>query len=517
MKRLLPFAISLLLSTPAWAGYAPGVVLVKFKAGADHARVHTLGGGVEKRALTVPGWVEASLGPGVSVEDALKRYQADPSVEAVQPDYLYKPVGITPNDPLFSSQYGLTKISAPAAWDLERGTTSKVTVAVLDTGIDPTHPDLAAKIDQTDWAVFCPSAGACPNSTCTPCSSGGPACTTPIADSVGHGTMVAGIIGAVTNNSSGMAGVSWGATLVPVKIFDNNSCADSVSLSAALNYVTNMATTKAATVGKVVVNMSVGETPSPVTAAPSCDSASDVVTVAANDAMSSDLVLVAAAGNIEAPDYYQDVQCPARIPGIVASGATDGSDLVASFSAHGTAMAQHGMTAPGVSILSTQPGGVYGSADGTSFSSPHVAGVAALLRSNQPAAGQAQVVAWLFAGADNIGQDPAYQGKGRLDAFRSMRLANNSLAGFQGESKVIAFPNPFHPSLGTLSISVPPKIAGGQLTVKVFDGAGELVRTLRSPNWDGRNEAGSLVASGVYVLLVETANGKGTGRVAVLK
>src|SRR6185295_10224792 len=149
--------------------------------------------------------------------------------------------------------------------------------------------------------------------------------------------------------------------------------------------------------------------------------------------------------------------------------------------------------------------------------SPHVAGIAALLRAIQPTVSYAELTSWLYAGADDVGLDATRQGHGRANAFRSARLASRgTLADFKGEHKIIAFPNPYRPANGTLAISVPSSIAGSGLSVKVFTQNGELVRTLRSTSWDGKNDSGFAVASGLYLLLVETDKGKGKGRIALL-
>ena len=145
-----------------------GEVLVKLRPGVDRVRLHARAGGIEGDSLLAKGWVRVKLKPGVTVEDALRRYGGDPAVETVQPDFVYRAAGVAPNDPLFASQSGLAKISASAAWDIETGATRKVTVAVLDTGIDRTHPDLVSKLDTTNWRVFCP--GAACLGACTSCS-----------------------------------------------------------------------------------------------------------------------------------------------------------------------------------------------------------------------------------------------------------------------------------------------------------------------------------------------------------
>jgi flagellar hook assembly protein FlgD len=121
-------------------------------------------------------------------------------------------------------------------------------------------------------------------------------------------------------------------------------------------------------------------------------------------------------------------------------------------------------------------------------------------------------------GADSIGAG-ALSGAGRIDAFRSLRLAvNGTLADFSGDQKPIAFPNPFRTSqAGVVSFSIPISQQGANAYIKIYTMAGEYVQTVSGLTWDGRNAAGNLVATGTYIFVVSTANGSARGRVAVIR
>jgi hypothetical protein len=146
--------------------------------------------------------------------------------------------------------------------------------------------------------------------------------------------------------------------------------------------------------------------------------------------------------------------------------------------------------------------------------------------SAKPLLTPAQVKTTLRSSADNIGLGTASQGPlgqstgaGRLNAFLAARLAiRGSLAGTPGEQKIIAFPNPFRVSRDSaVTLVLPESLRGDNATIKIYTLDGQLVRELNSATWNGKNDAGRLVASGTYVFAVATSQGKKTGRVSVIR
>lgn len=532
MERIVP------PSGPRPAGAkAPGAidvvaeqVLVKFTSGtstADKTAALAARGWTVLQELSGIGWTLAGLPSGMSVVDALSIAKTIPAVELVEGNMVYAPIRY-PSDPSALSQYGLSQINAAGAWEYETGSTNLVTVAVIDTGIEGTHPDLQGKIlvaESRSWAA-----------------DGGVPAGTPLVPACSHGTQVAGVAAAMTDNAVGIAGVSWGAKLVSLKVFNDADCASDcasvningcgTSNAAVANALDYARTTlqNGVNTGKVVVNMSLGCTPGAVGCPEACPAS---VRDALNAAVVAGIPVFISAGN-DGGAINNPAACASVIAagaGVVPVGATDEGNNIASFSSRGPALASHGLVAPGKSVLTTTLSGGYATASGTSFSAPHAAGVAALILAARPAFTPAQVQATLRGGSEGIGvaslgpSSLATQpmgntsGAGRLNAFRSMRLAvNGTLAGFDGEETPIAFPNPFKPTeSGAVSFAIPQSLAGSKTKIKIFTVTGELVRELNGLSWDGKNTQGHPVASGTYIFLVSSSAGTGKGRLAVVR
>ena len=248
----------------------------------------------------------------------------------VEPDYPVQAVDTIPNDPSFSSQYGLAAIRAPQGWDLSTGSPA-VTIAILDSGVDLGHLELAGKIVQGYDFV---------NNDNFP------------QDDYGHGTHVAGIAAAWGNNGLGISGVSWGARILPLKVLNSTGGGSFSNVAAALVW--------AADHGAQIVNMSLGGS-----------SYSQIMQDAVTYAAGNGVLMVAASGNAG----MNFVLYPARFSEVMAVGATDVSNQYVSFSNYG---AEIDVAAPGASILSLWPGG-YSTQSGTSMAAPYVSGLAAVL------------------------------------------------------------------------------------------------------------------------------------------
>lgn len=320
------------------------------------------------------------------------------------------------SDPLRPKQWGLDRIQAEAAWPVSTG--AGALVAVVDTGVDLGHPDLAANIH---------SAGADfvePNGTCTGNKRKGRTCVQDHAqDKNGHGTHVAGIIAAVTNNNTGVAGVAPGAKILPVRVLDADGSGTTDQIAAGVRY--------AADQGADVINLSLGVL-SGVDKAAKILGALDVVYESFAYAASKGAVVVAAAGNDSAPFCAE----PSGADGVICVGATDRNDLKAWYSNFDASTLQTYVVAPGgqgsvfcsEAIYSTYLRGAgstcatdgYEAIDGTSMAAPHVAGVAALLAGT--GADRATIMTRIPATADDLGvpgDDPVY-GSGRVNARRAV-------------------------------------------------------------------------------------------------
>ncbi len=451
------------------------------------------------------GWYSITLPPGQTVASALPVLRSLPGVAVADPSRVYE-AKRTPNDPGVNSQYALSQVSAFAGWEYEIGSSSRVTIAVIDTGIDGTHPDLTGKLTNTTSRQF--------NAT-----SGAASANNPPTAACNHGTRVAGVAAATTDNGTQIAGMSWGAQLLSMKVFDpcgDINCSGCVTSDDAI--IAAIAEARAlqntALVGKVVINISLGD----------IGPCAGVVETAIGLAVAAGIPVIVSAGN-DGGAVNNPGNCASSIP----VGATDSNNNVASFSSRGTELAQRGLVAPGVSLLTTDQGGGTANASGTSFSAPMVSGLAALILAARPTFTVAQVSTALRGGAASIGVsglgvagagtlgDTA--GAGRMDAYRSMRLAiKGTLAGFDGEEKPIAFPNPFKPSAtGTVAFAIPPSLQGAGIGIKIYTLDGTFVREVNGLSWNGKNAEGNAVASGTYAFVVTTSAGTGRGRVSVLR
>ena len=344
------------------------------------------------------------LAPNANVPDAIKKLQANPAVAYAEPDYLAHIIA-TPNDPQFGSQWGLAKINAPAAWDVTTGS-SDIVVAVIDAGVNVSHPDLAAQLwtnpgeiagngldDDSDGFVDDVRGWNFVDSSAD------------LSDNTGHGTEVAGVIAAATNNSTGIAGMCWQCKLMIVKVVQPGGAANYSDIAAGVAY--------AAQKGAKVINISLGGSSDSIT----------LKTAIATAAQSA--VIVAGAGNDNGeaafyPAAYDDY--------VLAVAGTTNTDTKVATSNYGTWV---DVAAPGENILTTFNNGGYGSASGTSMAAPFASGLAGLIRSQHADWSANQVRAQIIQTTDNIdAANPGLAGKlgsGRVNANKAVTTAAQPL------------------------------------------------------------------------------------------
>ncbi|MEI6257455.1 MAG: S8 family peptidase [Planctomycetota bacterium] len=373
-----------------------------------------------------PGWHAASLGDGffsLSTPEATRQtvlnWAADTSAVArLEPDLAVHATAI-PNDPLFSSQWGLQNvgqystaigadIQATQAWNVTTGSRN-VVVAVIDSGIDITHPDLAANI----WTNPGDAAGQGVDS-----DNNGYVDdihgwnfvdnNNDVSDGYGHGTHVAGIIGAVGNNGIGVSGVNWQVSLMVLKIQDSRGIGYTSSVIAALNYITMMRRDHGINI--VAANASW------VSAA----GYSVVVQEAIRAEGAVGVTFVAAAGNNASNnDVIPRYPAGYDLPNVITVAALSESNTLAAMSNYGAVNVD--LAAPGTLIKSTFPGGNYGFLSGSSMATPQVTGVVALLAAAKPGISVAEVRSAILGTTTPVAN---LVGKtvtgGRLNAFAAL-------------------------------------------------------------------------------------------------
>jgi hypothetical protein len=298
--------------------------------------------------------------------------------------YNFPPPPILPDDLYYGNQWALEKVGAPRAWNYASG--KDILIAIVDTGVDLDHPDLADKVrTDIDWDFVGDVAVA--------------------DDDDGHGTHVSGIAAATTDNEIGVAGMGWNAMLLPLKVIGPNGEGQDPDLAEAIYY--------AADKEADVINMSIGGVTSP------CCSCPSIVQEAVDYAYAKGVVLVASSGNHGGSDGPNAEVFPANCEHVLGIAATNSNDTVASYSNYGSHVS---VAAPGSSIYSTLMSDRYSYKSGTSMAAPHVAGLAALLRARFPSYTPDQIASAILDNADDLGASgwDEYYGCGRINAFHSL-------------------------------------------------------------------------------------------------
>lgn len=364
-----------------------GRLLVKYRKGVSTARRNNLmmaAGVREKREVRGLGIHVMELAEVSDQQAFIALLKAQPEIEFVEPDCLvYPATAMVPDDPLYSSQWHLPAISCPQAWGFTSGS-DQIIIALCDTGVDATHPDLAPKL-VPGWNVVDNNSD-----------------TSPVAS---HGTWTAGTAAAAGNNSIGVASPALNCRIMPVRV---------TSLSSGAAMLSDLATgvVWAADHGARVASVSY------------MAAASSTMTMidAGRYIESKGGVLVVASGNTAS---YFDIP---DTPDIIVVSASDSTDHIAGFSTTG---AYVDVAAPGTGILTTAPGNAYQAVNGTSFSTPLVAGAVGLMLSLNPNLTPAQIDTILKVSADDLGPagwDSGY-GWGRLNVGRAITVIEGMMTG----------------------------------------------------------------------------------------
>lgn len=471
-----------------------------------------------------PGWTSRSLGegffsvtaPGASVAD-MRTWAAAAGAHSLEPDFVITAAAL-PNDPSFSRLWGLhntgqtggvvdADLDAPEAWNVTTGSRS-VVVAVVDTGIDYRHPDLAANMwrnpgevagdgidndrngfvdDVHGWDFA--------NNDADP------------FDDEGHGTHVSGTIGAVGNNGVGVTGVAWNVSLMGLKFLGADGSGTTSAAIAALNYATRMR--RDFGVNVVATNNSWGG-----------GGASTTLRDAIAAGETAGIVCVAAAGNETANN-----DATPSYPGNYATlsvAATDASNRLASFSNYGATTVD--IAAPGVGVYSTVPSGGYASYSGTSMATPQVTGVVALLKAANPQATVSQVRAAILATAVPV---PALAGKVATGGLVNAAAALAVIGGTTPPPPAVApvadvvdvTPDPRTTAVSAVVVQFDRAVTGFDLADVTLtrDGAtvslaGATVATTDNVRWTVGGLTVATTSAGTYVLSVAAA---GSGITAV--
>ncbi|MCA2945498.1 S8 family serine peptidase, partial [Microcystis sp. M011S1] len=378
-------------ATSTLAPYAPNQLILKFKQGIASTQVaqfKSLFGAVSTQTIKLTGAQVWKLSGSLSVEKILAQYRSNPIFEYIEPDYIrtvgaFTPQATFPNDPSFNQLWGLhntgqsggtpdADIDAPEAWDIQTGNPNLV-IGVLDTGVDYNHPDLAGNIWTNPGEIAGDGIDNDGNGYIDDIrgwdfayNDNNP------SDVQGHGTHVSGTIAGKGNNGVGVTGLAWNAKIMPLKFLNDQGSGSTSNAILAINYAKDK--------GVKLTNNSWGG-----------GGYSQALYDAINAAGQAGALFIAAAGNNgnnnDANPFY-----PAsyNLANIISVAATNRNDQLVTFANTGGWWgSNYGLTsvdlgAPGSEIYSTTPNNTYATYSGTSMASPHVAGAAALLWSQNP-------------------------------------------------------------------------------------------------------------------------------------
>jgi len=371
--------------------YSKNEVIVKLKKGTIHS--------LDVKDKISDNTFLVKVPEGMSVEEYINQLKEKNYIEYAEPNYIVRKADTFPDDPLLSNQWGLTKIDAPKAWDLTKGSNT-IYIAVLDTGADYEHPDLVQNL----WVNEDERKGDDNN-----CYDGqdddgngyvddcfgfnGFDGTGNAFDDDGHGTHVAGIIGAITNNGEGIAGVSWNVKIIPCKFLDNQGNGNINQELTCIQYISNLKTQKGLNI--VALNASYGG-----------EYTSNSERNALQNLKNIGIIVISAAGNEgNNNDFIQFSPCNYNLENQVCVGATNQQDKRASFSNYSKTKVH--VYAPGEQIVSTyfdnsDNSHIYAYVNGTSQATPFITGGIALLKTLNPSLDYTEIKKKILLTGDNL-------------------------------------------------------------------------------------------------------------------
>ena len=380
-RAFVPALLLLALLPATAAANADTRIIVKRDAGLSAAERADIRADADVRlveTLGIPRTEVVAAAPGEAGE-ALRELNADPDVVCAERD---RRRGVAALDSHWTYLWGVQKIAADDTWQVQHVTGDAQVVAVVDSGVDATHPDLLNQIHSTK--NFVDEDG------------------TDASDGDGHGTHVSGTIAASYDNGEGIAGVAPGARVMALRALDSDGAGYDSDIAEAFDWAGDH--------GVRVVNASLGG-----------EGASQTLRDAIHGAPET-LFVVAAANDGSNNDTTPIYPCNTPEPNVLCVGATTQTDAVASFSNYGARSVD--VFAPGVSIVSTVPGPSYGSWNGTSMATPHVSAVAALVLQAKPLLTAEQLKEILLESADTDARYDAVSVSGaRINALEAVRLA----------------------------------------------------------------------------------------------
>ena len=370
---------------PTGKPYVAGELLVAYKPGtSENAEQAVVRGSGGRTARHLSGEIRLVSFPHVgrkepaarerALQDKLEDLRHDPGVAAADYNYI-RTASFLPNDPRFGGQWGLKKAAFPGAWDYARGAGARI--AIIDSGIAQTHPDIGKISAQKDYVGDDAVAN----------------------DPYGHGTHVAGIAAALTNNDRGVAGGCPRCELLVARVLNENGDGTDADIIDSIGWSVRN--------GADVINFSFG-----------AGEKSSVLETRINSASANGAVIVAAAGNEGLTGQPTRPQYPAAFGNVIAVSATNENDGLAGFSSRGSWV---DLAAPGTSILSTGAGGGYYGESGTSEAAPFVSALAGLLASQGKTA--SEIRQRMQSRATDLGApgvDPNF-GHGRINARAAVR------------------------------------------------------------------------------------------------
>jgi thermitase len=355
--------------------YIGNQVTVNFKGHLDEEKIADINQVINGKLVRRLDSVYVFSSEKLNAAELVQYFDDKKNVKYAEPNYIYLQ-NQQPNDRLYEEyQWNLPLIKTEAGWNISQGN-QNIQTAVIDTGVDLDHPDLAGRLTE-GYNVL--------------------ADNNRPEDKNGHGTHVAGIIASKTNNREGIAGITWYSQIMPIKVMGAEGSGTAFDVAKGIRWATDH--------GADIINMSLGNYQS-----------SKVLREAAKYAFENDVVLIAASGN----ENTDRRSYPAALPEVLSVAAVNQNAERASFSNFGNYI---DVAAPGVQIASTYKNGKYAALSGTSMAAPHVSALAGLIRSLDPNLSNKEVTEMIKETSDDLGQsgiDP-YYGTGLINIEKALQ------------------------------------------------------------------------------------------------